>query len=189
MSSICIAPSLKPKRRAARRDTRPSGSPPTTARCRDTSAPSRAARSRNRAWPPAEFALDLRGVDGVAQVVAGAVDDIGDEIAARAGAPAPVRRRGRNLDVVEAICDLVDELAPRLRPRGDRSSLTSSIAPATTCATPSTRASRARTRLAARNATSRRACARRFNGISPTSRGGRRSVPAPIAASGSASTV
>lgn len=30
---------------------------------------------------PAEFALNLAGVDGVAQVVAGAVGDVGDEFA------------------------------------------------------------------------------------------------------------
>jgi hypothetical protein len=34
---------------------------------------------------PAEFALDLAGVDGVAAVVAGAVGDVGDEAAVAAG--------------------------------------------------------------------------------------------------------
>lgn len=35
-------------------------------------------------WRPAQFALDLAGVDSVAQIVAGAVLDVGDELSVRA---------------------------------------------------------------------------------------------------------
>lgn len=35
-------------------------------------------------WRPTQFALDLAGVDSVAQVVAGAVLDVGDELSVRA---------------------------------------------------------------------------------------------------------
>ncbi|MNR68963.1 hypothetical protein D3C85_1938770 [compost metagenome] len=31
-------------------------------------------------WYPAQFALDLAGIDGVAQVVAGTVLDVGDQV-------------------------------------------------------------------------------------------------------------
>ena len=122
---------------------------------RGTSARSRAAVVEIVPRPPAEFAPDLRGVDGVARIVARPVGDELDQLLVR-----PVRAVGQHL--VEQAADRahdVDVLAARCRRRHCRSR------PAGPCAAPGSAprhgprhaASRARSRPCRRPAGSRRA--------------------------------
>ena len=80
------------------------------------------------------------------------------------------RSERTNLEVVEAICALLDELAPERgdRPARDADHLRRRPARATICATPSTPRRSSASSAGRRARPSRRACARPSSGISPT---------------------
>ena len=75
--------------------------------CRRTSERSWQARCRNFTRPPAEFALDLAGIHGVAEIMAGTIGDEADQPAAR------TRGGGRNF--VEQFADLRSTTSRLLR--------------------------------------------------------------------------
>ena len=94
------------------------------------------------------------------------------------------RSERTNLDVVKAICALLDELRPARRSdAAKRSSPSSPIVPATIFATPSIRRGSAPSLAGSRARPSSPDCARRWNGIWPIARGGSRSARASMAAS------
>ena len=91
--SCCARPSRRARRGRAR------GAPATSRGCRDTSARSGEARLEASPTAASRARADLAGVDGVAEVVAGAVGDEGDQRRVRAaggrGNLVQQRRRSR----------------------------------------------------------------------------------------------